>query len=161
MNRSNDNIRNWIRLRVLSTRKTVALVISTCALCLGAFAAPAAPDFANVTEVSFNPSTANFGLTVSVPKALNAASRNGDAHFDVRVALKYVSATNAVERIDSGHVPIRTGTSFVGPIDKHSVAIGLLVPLRRHSAPANDFSPTATAQVRRAAPQRDRWWCYF
>jgi len=81
------------------TRQTVALVISTCALALGAFTASAAPD---------------------------------------RVTLKYVSATNTVETIDSGRIPIR-----------------------RHPAPANRFSPTTAAQVRRANPLRDKWWCYF
>ena len=99
MNSSNGNNRNWICSRALRTRRTVALVISTCALALGAFTASAAPD---------------------------------------RVTLKYVSATNTVETIDSGRIPIR-----------------------RHPAPANRFSPTTAAQVRRATPLRDKWWCYF
>ena len=99
MNSSNGNTRNWICSRALRRRQTVALVISTCALALGAFTASAAPD---------------------------------------RVTLKYVSATNTVETIDSGRIPIR-----------------------RHPAPANRFSPTTAAQVRRANPLRDKWWCYF
>jgi len=99
MNSSNGNTRNWICSRALRTRQTVALVISTCALALGAFTASAAPD---------------------------------------RVTLRYVSATNTVETIDSGRIPIR-----------------------RHPAPANRFSPTTAAQVRRANPLRDKWWCYF
>ena len=99
MNSSNGNSRNWICSRALRRRQTVALVISTCALALGAFTASAAPD---------------------------------------RVTLKYVSATNTVETIDSGRIPIR-----------------------RHPAPANRFSPTTAAQVRRANPLRDKWWCYF
>src|SRR5438046_10014584 len=44
MNSSNGNIRNWICSRALRTRQTVAVVISTCALALGAFTASAAPD---------------------------------------------------------------------------------------------------------------------
>jgi hypothetical protein len=99
MNSSNGNTRNWICSRALRTRQTVALVISMCALALGAFTASAAPD---------------------------------------RVTLKYVSATNTVETIDSGRIPIRG-----------------------HPAPANRFSPTTAAQVRRATPLRDKWWCYF
>ena len=161
MKNSNGHTRNWICWRALRHRQAIALGISACALGLGAFTASAAPDFANVTAVNFNPSRANFRLTVSIPEGLNTASRTGDAHFDVRVALKYLSARKVVETIDSGRVPIRTGTSFVGPIDNRTVAIGLVIPLREHPAPANDFSPKATAQVRRAAPQRDRWWCYF
>jgi len=97
------------------TRQTVALVISTCALALGAFTASAAPD---------------------------------------RVTLKYVSATNTVETIDSGRIPIRTG-------DNRTVAIGYVLPLGRHPAPANRFSPTTAAQVRRPTFLRDKWWCYF
>jgi len=122
MNSSNGNNRNWICSRALRTRRTVALVISTCALALGAFTASAAPD---------------------------------------RVTLKYVSATNTVETIDSGRIPIRTGTRFIGPIDNRTVAIGLVLPLGRHPAPANHFSTTTAAQVRRATPLRDKWWCYF
>ena len=79
------------------TRQTVAVVISTCALALGAFTASAAPD--------------------------------------------------------SGRIPTRTG-------DNRTVAIGLVLPLGRHPEPANHFS-TTTAQVRRATPLRDKWWCYF
>jgi hypothetical protein len=93
MNSSNGNTRNWICSRALRTRQTVALVISTCALALGAFTASAAPD--------------------------------------------------------SGRIPIRTGTSFIGPIDNRTVAIGLVLPQRRHPAPANHFH------------LRDKWWCYF
>lgn len=80
------------------TRQTVALVISTCALALGAFTASAASD--------------------------------------------------------SGRIPIRTG-------DNRTVAIGFVLPLGRHPAPANQFSTTTSAQVRRATPLRDKWWCYF
>ena len=122
MNSSNGNTRNWICSRALRTRRTVALVISTCALALGAFTASAAPD---------------------------------------RVTLKYVSAANTVETIDSGRIPIRTGTRLIGPIDNRTVAIGLVLPLGRHQAPANHFSTTTAAQVRRATPLRDKWWCYF
>ena len=122
MNSSNSNTRNWICSRALRRRQTVALVISTCALALGAFTASAAPD---------------------------------------RVTLKYVSATNTVETIDSGRIPIRTGTRLIGPIDNRTVAIGLVLPLGRHPAPANHFSTTTAAQVRRATPLRDKWWCYF
>jgi len=98
MNSSNGNTRNWICSRALRTRQTVALVISTCALALGAFTASAAPD--------------------------------------------------------SGRVPIRTG-------DNRTVAIGYVLPLGRHPAPANRFSPTTAAQVRRPTFLRDKWWCYF
>ena len=108
MNSSNGNTRNWICSRALRARQTVAIVISTCALALGAFTASAAP----------------------------------------------------VETRDSGRIPIRTGTRFIGPIDNRIVAIGLVVPLGRHPVPANHFSTTA-AQVRRATPLRDKWWCYF
>jgi hypothetical protein len=75
--------------------------------------------------------------------------------------LTYVSATNTVETIDSGRIPIRTGTSFIGPIDNRTVAIGLVLPLGRHPAPANHFSPTTAAKVRQATSLRDKWWCYF
>ena len=44
MNSSNGNTKKWICLRVLRRRQTVALLISTCALALGAFTASAAPD---------------------------------------------------------------------------------------------------------------------
>ena len=98
MNSSNGNNRNWICSRAMRTRQTVALVISTCALALGAFAASAAPD--------------------------------------------------------SGRIPIRTG-------DNRTVAIGYVLPLGRHPAPANRFSPTTAAQVRRPTFLRDKWWCYF
>ena len=43
MNSSNGNTKKWICLRVLRRRQTVALLISTCALALGAFTASAAP----------------------------------------------------------------------------------------------------------------------
>ena len=43
MNSSNGNTKNWICSRALRTRQTVAVVISTCALALGAFTASAAP----------------------------------------------------------------------------------------------------------------------
>ena len=102
MNSSNGNTRNWICSRALRTRRTVALVISTCALALSAFTASAAPD---------------------------------------RVTLKYVSATNTVETIDSGRIPIR-----------------------RHPAPGKHFSTTTAAQVRGATSLRDlrdKWWRYF
>jgi len=98
MNSSNGNIRNWICSRALRTRQTVAEVISTCALALGAFTASAAPD--------------------------------------------------------SGRIPIRTG-------DNRTVAIGYVLPLGRHPAPANRFSPTTAAQVGRPTFLRDKWWCYF
>jgi hypothetical protein len=160
MNSSNGNTRNWICSRALRARQTVALVISTCALALGAFSASAAPDLANVTGVKFRPGGKNFDLTVSILKGLvDAPSRTGGA--DLRVTLTYVSATNTVETIDSGRIPIRTGTSFIGPIDNRTVAIGLVLPLGRHPAPANHFSTSTAAQVRRATPLRDKWWCYF
>ena len=144
------------------TRQTVALVISTCALALGAFTASAAPDFANVTAVNFRPAGRNFDLTVSILKELlDAASRTSGADLDVRVTLTYLSATKTVETIDSGRIPIRTGTRLIGPIDNRTVAIGLVLPLGRHPAPANHFSTTTAAQVRRATPLRDKWWCYF
>lgn len=98
MNSSNGNIRNWICSRALRTRQTVAVVISTCALALGAFTASAAPD--------------------------------------------------------SGRIPIRTG-------DNRTVAIGYVLPLGRHPAPANRFSPTTAAQAHRPTFLRDKWWCYF
>jgi hypothetical protein len=162
MNSSNGNTRNWIRSRTLRTRQTVALVISTCALALGVFTASAAPDFANVTTVNFRPGGRNFDLTVSILTGLHdAASRTSGGDFDVRVMLRYISAANTVETIDSGRIPIRTGTSFIGPIDNRTVAIGLVLPLGRHPAPANHFSTTTAAQVRRATPLRDKWWCYF
>jgi hypothetical protein len=122
MNSSNGNTKNWICSRALRTRQTVALVISTCALALGAFTASAAPD---------------------------------------RVTLRYVSATNTVETINSGRIPIRTGMSFIGPIDNRTGAIGLVRPLGRHPASANHFSATTAAPVRRAASLREKWWCYF
>ena len=124
------------------TRQTVALVISTCALALGAFTASAAPDFANVTAVNFRPAGRNFDLTVSILKELlDAASRTSGADLDVRVTLAYVSAANTVETIDSGRIPIR-----------------------RHPAPAKHFSTTTAAQVRGATSLRDlrdKWWRYF
>ncbi len=160
MNSSNGNNRNWICSRTLRTRQTVAIVISTCALALGAFTASAEPDFANVTAVNFRPGGRNFDLTVSILKELlDAPSRTGRADFDVCVTLTYVSATNTVETIESGRIPIRTCTNLIGSIDNRTVAFGLVLPLRRHPAPANHVS--AAAQVRRAAPLRDRWWCYF
>jgi len=163
MNSSNGNNRNWICLLALRTRQTAALVISTYALALGAFTASAAPDFANVTAVNFRPGERNFDLTVSILKELlHAPSRTGSADFDLCVTLTYVSAANTVETIDSGRIPIRTGTRFIGPIDNRTVAIGLVLPLSRHPAPANHFSTTtAAAQVCRATPLRDKWWCYF
>jgi hypothetical protein len=157
MNSSNGNNRNWICLLALRTRHTAALVIST--LALGAFTAWAAPDFANVTAVNFRPGERNFDLTVSVLKELlHAPSRTGSADFDFCVTLTYVSATNTVERIDSGRIPIRRGTRFIGPIDKRTAAIGLILPLARHPAPASHFSTTtaAAAQVCRATPLRDK-----
>jgi hypothetical protein len=162
MNSSNGNTRNWICFRALRARQIVAIVISTCALALGAFTAWAAPDLANVTAVNFRPAGRNFELTVSILKELlEPASRTGGADHDVRVMLTYVSATNTVETIDSGRIPIRTGTSFIGPMDNRTVAIGLVIPLGRHPAPANHFRTSTAAQVRRATPLRDKWWCYF
>ena len=111
--------------------------------------------------VNFRPGGTNFDLTVSIPKGLDGASRTGGADLDVRVTLTYVSATNTVETIESGRIPIRTGTSFIGPIDDRTAAIRLVLPLGMHPAPANALSPTATAQVLRATPWRDKWWCYF
>ena len=143
------------------TRQTVALVISTCALALGAFTASAAPDFANVTAVNFKPAGRNFDLTVSILKELLDATSRTSGDLDVRVTLAYVSAANTVETIDSGRIPIRTSTRLIGPIDNRTVAIRLVLPLGRHPAPANHFSPTTAAQVRRATPLRDKWWCYF
>ena len=98
MNSSNGNTRNWICSRALRRRQTVALVISTCALALGAFTASAAPD--------------------------------------------------------SGRIPIKTG-------DNRTVAIGYVLPLGRHPAPANHFSTTTAAQAHRPTFLRDKWWCYF
>ena len=80
MNSSNGNTRNWICSRALRTRQTVALVISTCALALGAFTASAAPD---------------------------------------RVTLRYVSATNTVETIDSGTHPNQEASSARQPLQPH------------------------------------------
>jgi hypothetical protein len=81
--------------------------------------------------------------------------------LDIRVTLAYVSATNTVETIDSGRIPIRTGTSVIGPIDNRNAAVRLVLPLGKHPVPANHFSATTAAQVRRANSLRDRWWCYF
>jgi hypothetical protein len=161
MNSSNGNTRNRICSRALRTGKTVAIVISTCALALGAFTASAEPGFADVTAVNFRPGGPNFDLTVSIPKGLlDAPPRTGGADFNVCVTLTYISATNTVETI-TGRVPIRTGANFIGPIDNRTAAIGLVLPLGRHPAPAKHFSTTTVAQVRRPAPLRDRWWCYF
>lgn len=132
------------------------------AVALAAFtSASGSPDFANVIAVNFRPGGTNFDLTVSIPKRLDGVSRTGGPDLDVRVTLTYLSATNTVETIESGRIPIRTGTSFIGPIDDRTAAIRLVVPLGTHPAPANALSPTATAQVLRAAPWRDKWWCYF
>ena len=72
-----------------------------------------------------------------------------------------LSAFSVSAAPDSGRIPIRTGTRLIGPIDNRTVAIGLVLPLGRHPAPANHFSTTTAAQVRRATPLRDKWWCYF
>jgi hypothetical protein len=143
-------------------RWRVPRALFVVALALAAFtSASGSPDFANVIAVNFRPGGTNVDLTVSIPKALHSASLAGGADFDVRVTLKYVSAKNTVETIDSGRIPIRTGTSFIGSIEGRTAAIGLVLPLGMHPAPAKDFSPTATAQVLRATPWRDKWWCYF
>jgi hypothetical protein len=156
MNNSNIDQTNSIhRWRVPRTLLVIAVALAPFTSALGS------PDFANVIAVNFRPRGTNFDLTVSIPKRLDGASRTGGADFDVRVTLTYVSAMNTVETIDFGRIPIRTGTSFIRPIDDRTAAIGLVLPLGRHPAPAKDFSPTATAQVLRATPWRDKWWCYF
>jgi hypothetical protein len=157
MNHSNIDQTNSIH------RWRVPRALFVIAVALAAFtSASGSPDFANVTAVKLRPGGRNFDLTVSILKGLlDAASRTGGADFDVCVTLTYVSATNTVETIDSGRIPIRTGTRFIGPIDNRTVAIGFVLPLRRHPAPANHFSTAAAAQVRRATPLRDKWWRYF
>jgi hypothetical protein len=156
MNDSNIDQTNSIH------RWRVPRALFVIAVALAAFtSASGSPDFANVIAVNFRPGGTNFDLTVSIPKGLDGASRTGGADFDVRVTLTYVSATNTVETIHYGRIPNRTGTSFIGPIDNRTVAIGLVLPLGRHPAPANHFSATAAVQVRRPAPLRDKWWCYF
>jgi hypothetical protein len=158
MNSLNGYNRNWICWR---TRQTVALVFSMWALALGALTVSAAPDFADVTAVNFRPGGPNFDLTVSIPKGLlDAPSRTGGADFNVCVTLTYLSATNTVETI-TGRIPISTGTNLIGPINNRTAAIGLVLPLGKHPAPAKHLSTTTVAQVRRPAPLRDRWWCYF
>jgi hypothetical protein len=143
-------------------RWRVPRALLVIAVALAAFtSASGSPDFANAIAVNFRPGGMNFDLAVSILKGLDGASRAGSADFDVRVTLTYVSATKTVETIDSGRIPIRTSTSFIGPIDNRTVAIRLVLPLGTHPAPANHFSPTATAQVLRATPWRDKWWCYF
>jgi hypothetical protein len=155
LNSSNIDRTNSIR------RCRVPRALFVIAGALAAFtSASGSPDFAKVIAVNFRPGGTNFDLTVSIPKGLHGASRTG-GDFDVRVTLTYLSATNTVETIQFGRIPIRTGTSFIGTIDDRTAAIGLVLPLGTHPAPANDFSPTATAKVLRAAPWRDNWWRYF
>ena len=62
MNSSNGNNRNWICSRALRTRRTVALVISTCALALGAFTASAAPDSGRIPIKTGDNRTVAIGL---------------------------------------------------------------------------------------------------
>ena len=156
MNDSNIDQTNSIH------RWRVPRALFVIAVALAAFtSASGSPDFANVIAVNFRPGGTNFDLTVSIPKGLHGASRAVGADFDVRVTLKYVSAKNTVETIDFGRIPIRTGTSFIGLVNDRTAAIALVLPLGTHPAPANDFSLTATAQVLRATPWRDKWWCYF
>jgi hypothetical protein len=156
MNSSNSDRTNLIhRWRVPRTLLVIAVALAAFTSASGS------PDFANVIAVNFRPGGTNFDLTVSIPKGLDGASRTGGADLDVRVTLTYVSATNTLETIESGRIPIRTGTSFIGPIDDRTAAIRLVLPLGMHPAPANALSPTATAQVFRATPWRDKWWCYF
>ena len=156
MNSSNidrtNSIHRWRVPRALFV-VTVALAAFT--------SASGSPDFANVIAVNFRPGGTNFDLTVSIPKGLGGASRTRGIDLDVRVTLTYVSATNTVETIESGRIPISTGTSFIGPIDDRTAAIRLVIPLGTHPAPANALSSTATAQVLRATPWRDKWWYYF
>jgi hypothetical protein len=156
MNDSNIDQTNSIH------RWRVPRALFVIAVALAAFtSASGSPDFANVIAVNFRPGGTNFDLTVSIPKGLHGASRTVGADFDVRVTLKYVSAKNTVETIDFGRIPIRTGTSFIRQVDDRTAAVGLVLPLGTHPAPANAFSPIATAQVLRATPWRDKWWCYF
>ena len=156
MNDSNIDQTNSIH------RWRVPRALFVIAVALAAFTSPSgSPDFANVIAVNFRPGGTNFDLTVSIPKGLHGASRAVGADFDVRVTLKYVSAKNTVETIDFGRIPIRTGTSFIRQVDDRTAAVGLVLPLGTHLAPANAFSPIATAQVLRATPWRDKWWCYF
>jgi hypothetical protein len=156
MNDSNIDQTNSIH------RWRVPRALFVIAVALAAFtSASGSPDFAYVIAVNFRPGGTNFDLTVSIPKGLHGASRAVGADFDVRVTLKYVSAKNTVETIDFGRIPIRTGTSFIRQVDDRTAAVGLVLPLGTHPAPANAFSPIATAQVLRATPWRDNWWCYF
>jgi hypothetical protein len=156
MNDSNIDQTNSIH------RWRVPRALFVIAVALAAFtSASGSPDFANVIAVNFRPGGTNFDLTVSIPKGLHGASRAVGAGFDVRVTLKYVSAKNTVETIDFGRIPIRTGTSFIRQVDDRTAAVGLVLPLGTHLPPANAFSAIATAQVLRATPWRDKWWCYF
>src|SRR5262249_51788921 len=118
VNRSNIDQTNSIH------RWGVPRAFLVIAVALAAFtSASGSPDFANVIGVNFRPGGTNFGLTVSIPKGLHSSSRAGDANFDVRVTLTYVSARKTVETIDFGRIPIRTGTSFIRPIDDRTAAI--------------------------------------
>jgi hypothetical protein len=84
MNSSNGNNRNWICSRALRTRQTVALVISTCALTLGAFTAAAAPDSANVTAVNFRPGGRNFTVNQFSTTTTTAQVRRATSFRDLR-----------------------------------------------------------------------------
>jgi hypothetical protein len=52
-----------------------------------------------------------------------------------------------VSAVNSGRIPVRTGTSFIRPIDNRTVAIALVLPQGTHLASAR--------------AQRDKWWLYF
>ncbi len=89
MNSSNGNTRNWICSRALRTRQTVALVISTCALALGAFTASAAPDSGRVPIRTGDNRTGAIGLVL--PLGRHPASVN---HFSATTAAQVRGATS-------------------------------------------------------------------
>jgi hypothetical protein len=104
-------------------------------------------DFSNVIAVPYKPGGAVIDVIMTLPKGIYNAATEGGANFGLDVTLTYVSVNNTVETLDSGFVPISTGTVLLNPLDNNTVVVDLNLSFGALPLPGGNPSYSAISQV--------------
>ena len=108
------------------------------------------PEFANVIAVNFKPGNVGLDLIVAGKTGLDNAALSGNAPFNIRCTLTYVSGQGTVETIDSGIVALKTTTALAA-IDSRTSSFALTQNFGAHPPPGANPSYSATAQISHTA----------
>ncbi len=118
----------FLKSKRCSMKRRLVSLLCLCAFFAVATTVKADKPESTIVDVGYRQGNPELAVVVAVPAHIYDRSLRG-ADIGLNIGMSYVSTNLTIETIETGPISLALDTVFIEEIDRHTVALGVIMPL--------------------------------